>query len=78
MVIGLRAVACLISIGLMTGRRKKLNETVRFRVPRPLKKSHHVSQREWAEDIGIGLGPTNYVVRALVGRAGLGDQLQGS
>ena len=41
-------------------------EDTRFRVLRALQENPHLSQRELADRLGVSLGATNYVLRALL------------
>lgn len=43
-----------------------MNEDVRFRILNILKDKPDLSQREIADELGVSLGATNYVLKALV------------
>jgi EPS-associated MarR family transcriptional regulator len=45
---------------------REINEDVRFRVLRLLEDQPHLSQRDIADTLGVSLGATNYVLKALV------------
>jgi EPS-associated MarR family transcriptional regulator len=45
---------------------RDINEDVRFRILRLLEDQPHLSQRDIADSLGVSLGATNYVLKALV------------
>ncbi len=45
---------------------REVNEDVRFRILRLLNEQPHLSQRDIADALGVSLGATNYVLKALV------------
>lgn len=50
----------------MSGQRSKLVEDVRFRIMRILHENPEITQRELAAKVGISVGGTHYVLKALV------------
>jgi len=50
----------------MAGKRSKVVEDVRFRIMRLLHDNPEMTQRELAEHVGISVGGTHYVLKALV------------
>ncbi|MCW9044070.1 MAG: MarR family EPS-associated transcriptional regulator [Pseudopelagicola sp.] len=50
----------------MTSKRSKLQEDTHFRVLRLLQENPEMSQRELAEAVGISVGGTHYVLKALI------------
>lgn len=48
-----------------------LQEDTRFRVLRALKNNPHSTQRELAESLGVSLGITNFVLRALIDKGAI-------
>ena len=52
----------------MSDRHNKLKEDTRFRLLRLLEDNPHMSQRDLAEAVGISVGSTHYVLKAMVER----------
>lgn len=52
----------------MTPQREQLREDAQFQVMRLLARDPHLSQRQLADELGISLGATHYVLRGLVER----------
>lgn len=50
---------------------REINEDVRFRLLRLLEERPHLSQRDIADALGVSLGATNYVLKALLGKGQL-------
>lgn len=48
-----------------------LQEDTRFRVLRALQDNPHITQRELAERLGVSLGATNFVLRALLDKGAI-------
>ena len=48
-----------------------LQEDTRFRVLRALQDNPHITQRELAERLGVSLGATNFVLRALLNKGAI-------
>lgn len=49
----------------MTSRARQLREDAKLRALRLIEKNPHISQRELASELGISLGSTHYLLRAL-------------
>ena len=49
----------------------KFQEEVHFRVLRILEKSPEITQRELAEQVGLSLGKTNYLLNALIDKGAI-------
>ncbi|BDW83651.1 hypothetical protein MACH24_30890 [Erythrobacter sp. Dej080120_24] len=52
----------------MSERADELRQDARFRALRLIEANPHITQRELADALGISLGATHYMLRALVGR----------
>ncbi|WP_420428644.1 MarR family EPS-associated transcriptional regulator [Kordiimonas sp.] len=50
----------------MAGKRSKMAEDVRFRIMRLLHDNPEMTQRDLAEHVGISVGGTHYVLKALI------------
>jgi len=52
----------------VSSQREQLREDAQFQVMRLIERDPHLSQRELAEELGISLGATHYVLRGLIER----------